>query len=211
MMHFLCFFNSHLCSRGGVVSGGGARPSWQPAERATSDEGARKERGRCRARFPLPAVVGSVGMGCKLAGLAPPCAAALAFASVPRFFSALPSLRFPSSSSSLAMSLWLPFGSLRFAAIASAAAGKAPLWAIAEKKARPPPLRAQGSDRNEEPAQPACSPARPTRPRQPTENAPRIFLAPSSLLRRSLLAARAPREPTTLPLLTTQPREQTNC
>ena len=52
---------------------------------------------------------------------------------------------------------------------------------------------------------------RPTRPRQLTENAPRIFLAPSSLLRRSLLAARAPREPTTLPLETTQPREQTNC
>ena len=73
MVHFLCFFNSCLFSRGGVVCSGGARPAWQPAERATSDEGARRERGRSGAGFPLGAVVGSVGVvvggGCSAGGL----------------------------------------------------------------------------------------------------------------------------------------------
>ena len=106
------------------------------AQRATSDEGARKERGRCGARFPLAAVVGAVGLGCKLAGLAPRGAAGRAYAAVPRFFSAFAALRFPPSAVVLSVSLWRPCRSLRFASSPPSAGGKAQLWRIAEKKAR---------------------------------------------------------------------------
>ena len=106
------------------------------AQRATSEERARKERGRCGARFPLAAVVGSVGLGCQLAGLAPRGAAGRAYAAVPRFFSAFATLRLPLSAVALSVTLWLPFRSLRFAASTPSASGKAQLWRIAEKKAR---------------------------------------------------------------------------